>query len=98
MEATAESMLVMGACSEEVQIEMQQGVRFAAHMAKYNLSMADEDEYVTRKELYLETEAIINAINAKASNTYTVAHNRMSHMTSAEMADLRGAVAPTAYT
>lgn len=98
MEATAESMLVMGACSEEVQMEMQQGIRFAAHMANYNLSLDDEDEYITRKELYLETENIINAINAKSSNTYTVSHNRLSHLTSAEMGKLRGAVAPTAFT
>lgn len=66
-------------------------------MAVYNLSYDDEDDYMSRKELYLETESIINAINLKESNTFEVAHNAMSHKTTSEMAKMRGAVPPTAF-
>lgn len=33
-------------------------------MANYNLSYDDEDDYMSRKELYMETESIISSINA----------------------------------
>ena len=61
---------------------------FYAHVQQFGLEFASGDEFVNRLEIYAANDQLINAHNAQANQTFTMAHNQFSHLTRAEFVEL----------
>merc|ERR1719230_1734780 len=67
---------------------------FYAHMSTHGLTFANGDEFVQRLEIFAANDEKINAHNANANATFTMAHNQFSHLTMEEFAAMNNLGTP----
>ena len=67
--------------------------KFMEHIIKFDLSMPTVEEYNMRRELFESADFLIETHNS-TNASFTLGHNKFSHMTEAEKAGTRGLISP----
>ena len=67
--------------------------KFMEHIIKFDLSMPTVEEYNMRRELFESADYLINLHNS-TNASFTLGHNKFSHMTEEEKAGTRGLIMP----
>lgn len=85
----AAALLGANLCENDTPIAAVE-MTFINHMAEHGLSFGTSEEYTFRLAEFAAKDAEYAAINADATNTFTVGHNFMSSWTNAEYKRLLG--------